>query len=66
MISFLALVEVMAGEFGMEALAAGAVRVLSGKKMAKNYTGKPVCVLSHQARKNLAKCSMRQSRAIAL
>ncbi|MEW4414851.1 butyrate kinase [Clostridium sp. AN503] len=42
MISFLAPVEVMAGEFEMEALAAGAVRVLSGKEMAKIYTGKPV------------------------
>lgn len=30
------------GEFEMEAMAAGAVRVLTGKEKAKTYTGKPV------------------------
>ena len=30
------------GEFEMEAMAAGAIRVLSGKEKAKTYTGKPV------------------------
>jgi butyrate kinase len=42
MIGFIASVEVMAGEFEMEALAAGAIRVLEGKETAKNFTGKPV------------------------
>ena len=42
MISFIAPITVMAGEFEMEALAAGAVRVLSGKETAKEYTGIPV------------------------
>lgn len=42
MISFLAPIEVMAGEFEMEALAAGAIRVLEGKEEAKEYTGVPV------------------------
>lgn len=42
MLSFIAPVKVMAGEFEMEALAAGAVRVLEGKEKAKNYTGIPV------------------------
>ena len=42
MLSFIAPVEVMAGEFEMEALAAGAIRVLSGKEDAKAYTGEPV------------------------
>jgi butyrate kinase len=32
----------MPGEFEMEALAAGAVRVLRGKLKAKEYTGIPV------------------------
>ena len=32
----------MAGEFEMEALAAGAIRVLSGEEEAKTYTGIPV------------------------
>ncbi len=39
MISFIGPVEVMAGEFEMEALAAGAIRVLSGRERAKTYTG---------------------------
>lgn len=42
MLSFLAPVEVMAGEFEMEALGSGAVRVLEGKEAAKIYTGEPV------------------------
>ena len=31
----------MAGEFEMEALAAGAIRVLSGEEEPKTYTGVP-------------------------
>lgn len=42
MLSFLAPIEVMAGEFEMEALAAGAIRVLEGKEEGKVYTGAPV------------------------
>lgn len=42
MLSFLAPVEVMAGEWEMEALAAGAIRVLEGMEQAKEYTGIPV------------------------
>lgn len=42
MISFIAPIEIMAGEFEMDALAAGAIRVLSGEEDAKHYTGKPV------------------------
>lgn len=42
MLSFIAPVTVMAGEFEMEALAAGAIRVLSGTEQAKTYTGQPV------------------------
>lgn len=42
MLSFIAPIEVMAGEFEMEALAAGAVRVLSGEEQAKTYRGVPV------------------------
>ncbi|SCP98149.1 butyrate kinase [Anaerobium acetethylicum] len=42
MLAFIAPMEVMPGEFEMEALAAGAVRVLSGAEEAKNYTGEPV------------------------
>lgn len=41
MIEFIAPVTVMAGEFEMEALAAGALRVLIGKEEAKEYTGIP-------------------------
>lgn len=41
-VSFLAPVKVMAGEFEMEALAAGAARVLTGKEEALEYTGTPV------------------------
>lgn len=42
MIGFIAPVAVMAGEFEMEALAAGAVRVLSGEEEPREYTGIPV------------------------
>ncbi len=42
MLNFIAPITVMAGEFEMEALAAGAVRVLSGQEQAKVYTGIPV------------------------
>lgn len=42
MIGFIAPITVMAGEFEMEALAAGALRVLSGKEEAKDYSGVPV------------------------
>lgn len=42
MISFIAPITVMAGEFEMEALAAGAIRVLDGQEEAKTYTGDPV------------------------
>lgn len=42
MLSFIAPIEVMAGEFEMEALAAGAVRVLKGEEEARVYTGEPV------------------------
>lgn len=42
MLSFIAPIEVMAGEFEMEALAAGAIRVLKGEEEAKVYTGEPV------------------------
>lgn len=41
MIQFIAPVTVMAGELEMEALAAGAERVLSGQEEAKVYTGIP-------------------------
>lgn len=41
-ISFLAPVVTQAGEFEMEALAAGAIRVLSGEEPALEYTGIPV------------------------
>lgn len=40
-ISSFAPVVVMAGEFEMEALAAGALRVLTGEEEAKEYTGIP-------------------------
>ena len=42
MIGFIAPVTVMAGEFEMEALAAGAIRVLSNQEKAKEYKGQPV------------------------
>ena len=40
-LKFIAPVTVMAGEFEMEALAAGAIRVLSGEEQPKEYTGIP-------------------------
>lgn len=42
MVEWIAPVTVMAGEFEMEALAAGAIRVLSGREEPKAYTGVPV------------------------
>jgi butyrate kinase len=42
MVSFIAPVKVYAGEFEMEALAAGALRVLKGEEKPKEYTGIPV------------------------
>ena len=41
-VSYIAPVTVMAGEFEMEALAAGAKRVMTGLEEAKTYTGEPV------------------------
>ncbi len=41
-IDWIAPVEVMAGEFEMEAMAAGVLRVINGEEQAKAYTGKPV------------------------
>jgi len=41
-VSFVAPVEVRAGEFEMEALASGALRVLHGEEEAREYTGVPV------------------------
>lgn len=40
--SFIAPITIYAGEFEMEAMANGAIRVLSGKEQAKRYTGSPV------------------------
>jgi butyrate kinase len=42
MVKFIAPVKVYAGEFEMEALAAGALRVLKGEEEPKTYTGIPV------------------------
>jgi butyrate kinase len=42
MVKFIAPVKVYAGEFEMEAMAGGAIRVLEGIEQAKIYTGKPV------------------------
>ena len=42
MVKYIAPVRVYAGEFEMEALAAGALRVLTGREQAKTYTGVPV------------------------
>ncbi len=42
MVSFIAPVKVMPGEFEMEALASGALRVLKGDEQPKEYTGIPV------------------------
>lgn len=40
--SWIAPISTQPGEFEMEGLAAGAIRVLSGKEKAKEYTGIPV------------------------
>ncbi len=42
MVNYIAPVKVYAGEFEMEALAAGALRVLTGQEQPKTYTGIPV------------------------
>ena len=42
MVEFIAPVTVMAGEFEMEALASGAIRVLTGQEEPRDYTGEPV------------------------
>ena len=42
MVGYIAPVKAMPGEFEMEALAAGALRVLRGEEEPKNYTGVPV------------------------
>ena len=39
---FIAPVTAYPGEFEMEAMAAGAIRVLSGEEQLKVYSGKPV------------------------
>ena len=41
-VGWIADVAVMPGEFELEALAAGAIRVMRGEEAAKTYTGKPV------------------------
>lgn len=41
-VGFIAPVEIYPGEFEMDALAAGAIRVLEGKEEPKFYTGEPV------------------------
>ena len=40
--SWIAPVYAYPGEFELEAMAAGAIRVLSGQEQAKHYTGQPV------------------------
>ena len=40
--SFIAPVTAYPGEFEMEAMASGAIRVLEGQEELKTYTGKPV------------------------
>jgi butyrate kinase len=42
MVKFIAPVKVYAGEFEMEAMAAGALRVLTGQEQPKTYSGVPV------------------------
>jgi butyrate kinase len=42
MVAYIAPVRVYAGEFEMEALASGAIRVLNGSEQVKTYTGLPV------------------------
>ena len=41
-VGFIALIYVFPGEFEMDALAAGALRVLEGREEPKSYTGEPV------------------------
>ena len=41
-ISWIAPISIQAGEFEMEALAAGAIRALDGVEKVKEYTGIPV------------------------
>lgn len=41
-VKYIAPVQVYAGEFEMEAMAAGAVRVLTGEESPKSYTGEPL------------------------
>ena len=41
-VGFICPVEVMPGEFEMEAMAAGAIRVLDGEEPLKKYSGKKV------------------------
>jgi len=41
-VSWIAPISVQAGEFEMEALAAGAIRVMDGQEEGKTYTGQPV------------------------
>ena len=41
-VSFIAPVKIYPGEFEMDALAAGAIRVLDGKEEPRYYTGEPV------------------------
>jgi butyrate kinase len=42
MVKYIATVKVYAGEFEMEALASGALRVLTDQEKPKTYTGVPV------------------------
>lgn len=42
MVSYIGPISVMPGEFEMEALAAGALRVLRGEEEVKTYTGEPI------------------------
>jgi butyrate kinase len=42
MVGYIAPVKVCAGEFEMEAMAAGALRVLTGQEQPKIYNGVPV------------------------
>jgi butyrate kinase len=42
MVKYIAPVKVYAGEFEMEALASGALRVLTGQEQPKTYSGIPV------------------------
>ena len=41
-VEFIAPVKLYPGEYEMDALAAGAIRVLDGKEEPKSYTGEPV------------------------